>query len=222
MRVLRPGIVIQGPTDHYEKIIHSMNHVDADVVWSCWNGESKEAITNIFGNMNIVVSDKPLISGFGNINLQTFSTIAGINSLSNEMILKIRSDMLVSDFNSFMRILERKSDLSFLCMHDITKIGVRYAVDYISFGSRKDSLDFWDVRDDSHEAVPAEVRLLQNFSKKRNMSESQSLMSFDYFLKDINDKGIRIDWLEESVNIAEYIQQSDFVPDKKLVCERLS
>lgn len=209
---MKIGVVIQGPTNYFDQVVRNVSGVDADFVWSTWDDEPSFNVKKIKEAMNVVQIKKPSDPGFGNVNLQCSSTTAGIESLKNEMILKIRSDMIVDDWELFLSILKNKSKLTFLCAHNIWQLGIKYAVDYISFGNKETMQTFWYYSDDGRDQHPAEVKILRNYCEKAGFKNfDAALRSFDYFLADMRNSNLKINWLKQGIELSDYIFNKDYV-----------
>ena len=104
------GIVIQGPTNYYKKIIEHYKHIP-NIVWSTWEDEPIDNLKYIENNIPLIVNKKPSFPGYLNVNLQVLSTFSGIEYLVNNNvteILKIRGDIIVSDIDKLLYVLKGK------------------------------------------------------------------------------------------------------------------
>ena len=98
-------VVIQGHTDHIGEILTSYRGYK-NIIWAIDDTSSMRdydllATTRI----NPVVVRRPINPGFGNINLQSVSTVAGLQhakKLGAKYCIKIRSDMVFSPLDRFI------------------------------------------------------------------------------------------------------------------------
>lgn len=74
------GVVIQGPTNYCVQVAHLYQHIP-NVVWSTWEDEPNDNIEYIQKFIPVVTNPKPDFSGYLNVNMQTVSTIGGVNYL---------------------------------------------------------------------------------------------------------------------------------------------
>jgi len=122
------GVVIQGPTNYYKEVLKSYKNVP-NVVWSTWDDEPSENIEYISKYIPVVLNQKPLFPGYLNINMQTVSTMGGVNYLKEKginEILKVRGDIIITNITKFLSILKGK-DMAFLA---IAKENVRNDCNY--------------------------------------------------------------------------------------------
>lgn len=127
------GIVIQGPTNYWDQIIHSYKGFP-NVVWSTWDDEPIENINSIKKYINVIQTPKPENFGCLNVNLQSVSTYKGLEYLKNlgvTEVLKTRSDIKINHLKKFMSLLEGRQ-MSFLatCKEGVRKDCV-YELGYI-------------------------------------------------------------------------------------------
>ena len=87
------GVVIQGPTDHYERVLENIDE-DLSYVWSTWGDEPENNIKSIGKKIPILLNDKPKFNGFKNINMQCLSSEMGARSINKPWIVKTRGDLL--------------------------------------------------------------------------------------------------------------------------------
>ena len=215
-------VVIQGPTTFYKEILESLDLTCADYVWSTWEDEDSFSIEQISKVIPVIKSKKPFFSGFGNVNMQTVSSYEGMRNLDNDFILKIRSDIKVSSFKKMIDVFLKSEKLSFLCLHDIPN-GIKYAVDYISFGPNEQMKEFWNFFSlERSYQIPAEIQILKSYARKQTSNEKDCLLSFDYFLDDLDKNDVDLVWLKNSVNIRSYLLSSQYVGQTSKVKERLT
>jgi len=109
-------VVIQGHTRYIGEILANYSGYK-NIVWAIDDDIQLRDFSLIFDSrINPIVVKKPLNPGFGNINLQSRSTIIGLGyakSLGAKYCLKIRSDMIFSPLHRFLNLVDYKR-LSFL------------------------------------------------------------------------------------------------------------
>jgi len=195
-------ILIQGPTKYYTNILDNIFNLKYNIIWSTFEDEPQENIKQISKNCELILNPKPVINGYGNINLQTQSTINGIKKTKDDLILKIRSDIIVSDYNRLIQILLSDTEkLWFLAWSDSE---IPYPVDYISFGNRQEMSIFWDFFSVNNYSF-AEKQLLDNYCFKKSIKIINLGSIFNYFLKQINNQDIELKWLKNNIILNNYI-----------------
>lgn len=200
-------IVIQGPTNFCHQIVPTLPIKDYEIVWSTWESEDENNINYIRDNkINVLQNTKPYFFGVGNLNLQSYSTLKGIQASNGNYILKIRPDLIIENYKKFFNILLSKKDkLTFLCWHQHRG---GYPVDYICFGEKTEIKLYWDFIDNKNEYF-AEYLLYRNYCFKKNilMSEYTLKNNFNYFLYDIQDN-LNIKWLKYNLYLNDYIKDN--------------
>jgi hypothetical protein len=213
------GIVIQGPTNYCEQVISCYKNIP-DVVWSTWEDEPQKNINFIKKYIPVVTDKKPLIPGYLNINFQLVSTFNGISYLKNKgitEILKVRSDITITNLEVFLNKLKGK-EMAFLA---IAKEGVRkdiyyelvyphyshdYPVDLVVYGNIENMLNTFGTTIEENIPIPPEAILSYNFlvSKKIDF-----ILTYNHFIKNnvyfyMNDcikNNIEITWLKHNSDI---------------------
>lgn len=208
------GIVIQGPTTFAKEIAASYKAID-NIVWSTWDDEPQDKIKIIKeSGIDIVLSKKPSISGYGNINMQTVSSNAGIQYLKNkgiQGILKVRSDIKINKPKLLLKILLGKK-LSFLytCKPKVRPIYYHLVYEHTSFDFPCDFIIYGDVNriekcfnftTDRNIPIPAEALIVYYYCKQSDIDFN---LEYDYLIKnDITffaneciENHIEIDWLK--------------------------
>ena len=99
--------VIQGHTKHCDEILHSYRNV-ANVIWCTDEDSPKESLDKI-RHSNVVLETIPSMPYmFGRINKHIASSLAGIKlaqDLGAKYVIKIRSDIVISSYESFLNAL---------------------------------------------------------------------------------------------------------------------
>jgi hypothetical protein len=215
------GIVIQGPTNHYKKIIEHYKHIP-NIVWSTWEDEPIDNLKYIENNIPLIVNKKPSFPGYLNVNLQVLSTFSGIKYLTNNNvteILKIRGDIIVSDIDKLLYVLKGKQ-LSFLQM---CKPGIRkdiyyeleynhnshdYPADVIIYGSSDNMLNGFNFYINEFQSIPPEslisYSLFNNMDIKFKLDHKYLTSNgVTFFMQDCLDNNINILWLKNNLDIVE-------------------
>jgi len=99
-------VIIQGHTKHIGNILRSYRGYK-NIIWVLDDHCSLKHydIINYQSHINVCVADVGDFGGFGNVNFQTKSTIAGVKyakSLGAKYCIKIRSDMAFSPLHKFI------------------------------------------------------------------------------------------------------------------------
>lgn len=190
---MNQGVVIQGPLTFYKEITNCYKFVP-NVVISTWDDENPEYINYIQNhNIPVVLSSKPANPGYLNINMQTISTINGVQYLETKgitEILKLRTDIIVTDIYKLLSILKNKS-LAFL---GICKPNVRplyyeleykhYSFDFpinlAEYGSLENIKHLFNFIIEDHLPIPPESLLSYNYFKSKNL---EFKLDYDYFIE---------------------------------------
>jgi hypothetical protein len=201
-------IVIQGPTTYCKDIVKCYGEY-SNVIFSTLNEESTDDVNFLQTKFDVVVSPYNFQNGYGNLNKQTITSCNGLK-LAKQMgashALKIRSDMTISNINSFMNILGNKSKLAFLAWHFHG-----YLVDYLNYGPIDEMIKFWDLVEINN--TFAEKNLIQNYAKHINVSNitfENIKTHVDFFIEDLKTHNIRIHWMKYGLNISDYYKNESY------------
>ena len=210
------GIVIQGPTNHYKEVVECYKDIP-NVVWSTWDDEPLENIEYIKKYIPVILNKKPSFSGHLNINMQTISTMGGVNYLKEKgvnEILKVRGDVIITNIIKFLSILKGK-DMAFLA---IAKEGIRkdlyyelvykhyshdYPVDLVVYGTTQNIENSFNFVIEENQFIPPEALILYNFLVGYNLeykSTYNHLMNNGvyFYLNDCIDNQIELNWLKHN------------------------
>jgi len=217
------GIVIQGPTNYYEQIIPVYENIP-NVVWSTWDDEPLENIKYIEKYFPVVLNKKPLFPGCLNINMQTVSTLGGINYLKEKGItelLKTRGDIIITNLETLLKILKGK-EMSFLA---ICKEGARpdlyyelvyphyshdYPVDLVVYGNTENMTNTFGFTIEDSTFIPPEALIAYNFLDGKNSEFKLSYEHFTknnvyFYLKDCVENNIELKWIKHNYgNLVEW------------------
>lgn len=109
-------LIIQGHTSHLGEMIANYSGYK-NVIWAIDDTDNMRNFGLISSSsINPVVVSRPLSPGFGNINLQSISTLGGLwyaKSLGAKYCIKIRSDMVMKPLETFINACDF-STLGFL------------------------------------------------------------------------------------------------------------
>jgi hypothetical protein len=215
------GIVIQGPTNYCKQIVEHYKHID-NIVWSTWDDEPVENLKYIKEHMPLIINEKPLISGYLNVNLQVLSTFRGIEYLNNKgvtEIFKIRGDVIITEIDKMLNILQGKK-LSFLQMckpnarqdliYDLvyTHFSHDYPADVIIYGSTDILYNGFNFYIDQNLPIPPESLIAYTLLDYMNIEfllDYNHLISngITFFLQDCLDNNIDILWLKKNWSIVD-------------------
>lgn len=205
-------VVIQGPTTYIKDVLPTLCG-GISYIWSTWKPVSTENrnMLDSYG-VELVESDVPAISGYGNVNMQSLSSLEGIKRCKSSRVLKIRSDIIVSSWTKLFETLNCNKDrLSFLCYHNHNG---GYPVDYINYGPTDLMFDFWNYQQTSASDLFAERQLTNNFLKKHPLAvtdPTNEKCSFRYFLKDACKEGVEFRWLKCNISLSSYLKDPKYL-----------
>lgn len=222
-------LVIQGHTKFCDEILESIK-TTKNVIWSTDDDSNPTDLEKIKkSNVKLVTSKKPNFSGYGNVNLQINSTLQGLY-LAKEMganyVIKMRSDMVFSDTNKFIDILNLKNKIYFLAYVNNLKSGnlpsekkeidnwilrnnlefknldgYNYVLDFINYGPIEKMISFWSYPlENSNITVPLEHKLLvwdlKNNQKDLDLSFEYLSKIYGFFLSDLQKNNINLSTLK--------------------------
>ena len=114
--------VIQGHTQYIDTILANYRDVE-NVIWATDTNTNEQHLEKIReSNITLVTVDNPIESGYGNINLQVGTTMAGLlkaQEMGGTHAIKVRSDLIFKDPSRFVREYTFDNKLHFLsyCKH---------------------------------------------------------------------------------------------------------
>lgn len=185
------GIVIQGPTNNYKKILSNIDK-DFSYVWSTWQDEPIENIKAISKEIPILLNDKPSFCGTRNINMQCASTEAGIKAIKKSWIIKVRGDLLwINQKKLIETIFNKMIEEDSWCYYLNYKPNIQEMHDFITFSNYDYALDLWSYRQDGANFNSPETQLCHHIMNKFSLSYEEMVdnMGFINILleKDILD-----------------------------------
>lgn len=215
------GIVIQGPTNYCKQIVPVYENIP-NVVWSTWDDEPLENINYIKNYFPIILNKKPLLSGCLNINMQTISTLKGINYLKEKGVtelLKIRGDIIITNLKLLLEILKGK-EISFLA---ICKEGARpdlyyelvyphhfhdYPVDLVVYGSVKNMINAFGFTIEEFIPIPPEALIAYNLLTGLKTDFILTYQHFikngiSFFMEDCIKNNIKLKWLKNNLDLVD-------------------
>jgi hypothetical protein len=214
------GIVLQGPTSFYKNVADFYCQFN-NVVFSTWNTEPKENLEYIRSKgISVITSDLPNYSGHLNINYQVFSSLKGVEFLSQKgcsKAIKIRSDTIFYGLEKILEIIKDQdiaflnlNELSYKCRSeyflDYTHVGYDFTTDHVIYGKTnilQSTFDFQLKRDFK---IPPESLILRNYLytngydvnfSKENLKRSKVYL----FGQDCLDNGCSILWLKANIDL---------------------
>jgi hypothetical protein len=222
-------LVIQGHTNFCDEILINVKKTE-NVIWSTDDDADPlhlEKIKN--SNVKLITSKKPNFAGYGNVNLQINSTLQGLflaKELGADYVIKMRSDMVFSDTNKFIDILNLNNKIYFLAYVNNLKSGklpgereeinkwiskenmyinnlegYNYVLDFINYGPIEKMISFWSYPlENVILSVPLEHKLLvwdlKNNKKELDLSFDYLSEIYGFFLSDLQKNNIRLDTLK--------------------------
>jgi len=220
---MKQGIVIQGPTEYYKELADYYSQFE-NVVWATWNDESIIRLDYIRDKgIEVILLEKPTISGYMNVNMQLASSYAGVNRLFElgvDEALKVRSDTIVTNLDKLLPRLQGKK-LAFMAT---CKTGIRkdiaydlvyyhdshdYPADNVVYGKIEDLLLMFDFQINELLAIPPEALITWNYMISQNMTfhlsyENMVHEGISFFLQECLDENVEVNWLKRGVNLVDW------------------
>lgn len=170
-------VIIQGPTTYAKEMIDTYS---GDIIWSTWIDEPKHNIDIINqSSFKLILNEHPKHAGYWNINKQILSTYRGIVEIENtrvippsSIILKIRSDYVVTNFEKFIKELIKINSSEGLYLLGVDEEYVVhptqvYVVDGVIGGTLAAMKKYWQPDDSPQSGYPyPEMWLQDRFYKK--------------------------------------------------------
>tara|TARA_B100000886_G_scaffold338614_1_gene301870 strand:- start:29 stop:1114 length:1086 start_codon:yes stop_codon:yes gene_type:complete len=206
------GIIIQGPVNDIVFLINTIKiykkiFPSNKVVLSTWSNTDKKFL-NKLKKLNIIVllNKLPTDNGFGNINLQTFSTHAALKYLKDlniEYAIKTRTDMrvynpkalnfLLNIFNSYPIKKNTNIDRRIIATDLITcKFRIYGLTDLVLFGCTNDLLLYFTNKNFDRE--------IQHYFKKKHpliINETPVISEIFLCARYLLNKNIKLLWTLE-------------------------
>lgn len=200
------AIVVQGPIPKEPELllntikIYLSYYPGVTIILSTWQGEYIQPISDFVGGLTldegnsvkVILNEKPLNYGIGNINLQVVSTRKALEfalSIKKVFAVKTRTDQVMLS-PSALEIMHREYERSNMMGHEVDRIliGSRNTFlfrpysysDTLQFGKTATLLDFWGVELDARK--PDEIDLQSNSTPmqwaKQNLCEVYLVREF--------------------------------------------
>lgn len=200
-------IVVAGHQTYQEDLINFYKGIK-NVIFVLDNGESQEKKNNIINNgFDYIVCQEPASRGFGNVNIQCVSSLAGVKHAKEKgakYILRMRSDKLMVQLHKFLNVhdFSRLGTISIalntpkhnhqddfdgwnnvaftknnILGSNTSKLGTDYMLDYCLSGPIEDMLCLFDFYEDYSFYAPAEHKILLNFLIKKQLPLDNSYES---------------------------------------------
>jgi len=220
---MKQGIVIQGPTEYYKELADYYSKFE-NVVWATWNDESIIRLDYIRDKgIEVILLEKPTISGYMNVNMQLASSYAGVNRLFElgvDEALKVRSDTIVTNLDKLLPRLQGKK-LAFMAT---CKVGVRrdlsydlvyyhdshdYPADNVIYGKVEDLRDMFNFQIEETLPIPPESLITWNYMTTQDMTFYLSYKNMvnegiSFFLQECLDENVEVNWLKRNVNLVNW------------------
>jgi hypothetical protein len=210
------GVVLQGPLyndDFTNKIIEKYSCIKNNCVISTWSNENYSLIQKLNScGFKVLVDDQPEFTGNHNCNLQTKSSINGINYLSGfSHILRMRTDLIPNDVIKFVDVLSKitKDKIILLCWIDGSDIN--YFADFFTFGPIDSSKRFWNVQQDKSESeMFTEQYLCYKYTgiKYPKYLDIKDLFSFS--INELHNENIELNWIKPGRDWGDHIKRYMF------------
>ena len=222
---MKQGIIIQGPTNFYRELADHYSQLGdkVEIVWATWNDESIKRLDYIRSKgIEVILVEKPKVSGYMNVNMQVKSAFAGADYLRGKVdeALKVRSDTIITNLDKLLPRLENKQ-LSFMatCKLDARKDLFYdlvyyhnchdYPADNVIYGKIDDLHLMFDFQIDDYLAVPPESLITWNYMTNKNMEfflsyENMIKEGISFFMQECLDENVEVKWLKRDVNLVDW------------------
>jgi hypothetical protein len=197
------GIVIQGPTNNYEEVLNNIDD-DFSYVWSTWEDEPLGNIKAISKKIPILLNEKPDFNGFKNINMQCFSTEAGIKAIKKPWVVKVRSDLLWKNQKQVIELAFRKMiEEDSLCSYLNYKPVIHEIHDFVTFSSYEYALDFWSYRQEGPNFNSPERQLCYSMMNKHGWSYEEMIDEMSFINVDLVEGFLDIHCIKYNCDMSE-------------------
>ena len=224
---MKQGIVIQGPTEYYKELADYYSQFN-NVVWATWNDESVIRLNYIRDKgIEVILVEKPEVSGYINVNMQVKSTFAGVSYLEDKVdeVLKVRSDTIVTNLDKLLPKLKNRQ-LAFMAT---CKTGVRkdlaydlvyyhdshdYPADNVIYGKIEDLKMMFDFQIDEILPIPPEALIAWNYMTNKGIKfklDYQTMVDggISFFLQECLDENVEVNWLKKEVNLVDWYKAKE-------------
>jgi len=186
------GIVIQGPTNNYERVLSNLDQ-SFSYVWSTWDNEPIENIKEVAKQVPIILNTTPSFKGYNNINLQCMSSEAGIRAINKPWIVKVRGDLLWTNQKGVIRMaFEKMIKEDSLCSYLNYKPSIHEMHDFVTFSGLDYALDLWSYRQVGPDFNQPEKQLCYNIMKKNGWTYEEMVDKMSF---------INVDLVKDSLDI---------------------
>ena len=186
------GIVIQGPTNNYERVLSNLDQ-SFSYVWSTWDNEPIENIKEVAKQVPIILNTTPTFKGYNNINLQCMSSEAGIRAINKPWIVKVRGDLLWTNQKGVIRMaFEKMIREDSLCSYLNYKPSIHEMHDFVTFSGLDYALDLWSYRQVGPDFNQPEKQLCYNIMKKNGWTYEEMVDKMSF---------INVDLVKDSLDI---------------------
>ncbi len=188
-------VLIQGNSDNVKELKTALKGYN--FLFSTWVGQE-----SFYDEKDLVVfNEKPEICGPLNINLQKTTTLNGlkkIKSLGYKRVLKLRSDLIPTNFKEFIKYLDN-NDLNFLswCNHEVTINCKGYLVDYLMSGPIDYMIKLWSFDIKGNCLVP------EVFITKQYINKLINKVNVNFFIDKLNVNN-DLNWVKYNLKLSSY------------------
>jgi len=192
------AILVQGPSDNVTEVKKAFNN-SPDLIFSTWKGyEDKYNLTD-----TVVYSDDPTVQGHRSLILQQTTTYNGLlkaKELNYTHVLKIRSDLIPTNYNNFLSIIDNDK-LNFLSWHyhEVYPNCPGYFVDYLMSGPIDEMLLLWNIKEFNW-CIVSEVFLTWQY-----ITQLKTKIDINFFLNDLTAEN-NLYWIKKNIHLISYKQ----------------
>jgi hypothetical protein len=219
------GIVLQGPLyNNYciDQIVEKYSCVKNNCIISTWSNENYSLIQKLKSHgFKVVLDEQPEFTGNHNCNLQTKSSINGINHLFEfSHILRMRTDLIPNDVIRLIGVLSKISKDKIILLCWIVGFDANYFADFFTFGPIDNSKRFWDVQQDKSESeMSTEQYLCYKYTGIKCPKYLDINDFFSFSINELYNENIELNWIKPGRDWGNHIKRYMFSPNNEIFKE---
>jgi len=202
------AIVIEGRTTFQKNVIEHYKNIKNNIIISTLDNENIDIYKQ--NNFCICHNKIPEHSGYANLNYQVTNVYNGIikaEKMGFKYVMKIRSDMFISDTVKFIDMLEKNKEIIYFPAYHNWDGG--YFVDYIMFGHIDNMKSIWNL-DFSTKNIFPERQINDNISKNLKGKTAKAFLPIIY-------KYFTCFWIKKNIFLNDYEKDKLFIYDDFII-----